>query len=81
MVNSSRKFAIPFEVKKGEITYIGDLTYMENAELGTPRIIVSDNMERDLSEFKRKFPSVAWESASNKTPKSGDTGGGVIDFR
>ena len=81
MVNSSKKFAIPFDIKKNEISYIGEFTYMENAEPGTPRIIVSDNMERDLPEFKRKFRSGLLDKAANKTPKSGDTGGGVVDFR
>jgi len=81
MVNSSKKFSIPFEVKKGEILYVGELTYNENAMPGTPRITVADNMERDLPEFKKKFPNLSWEKAANKTPKSGDTGGGVVDFK
>lgn len=81
MVNSSRKFAIPFEIKKGEINYIGELTYMEKAEPGTPRIIVADNMTRDLLEFKKKFPKIPWDITSNKTVKSGDKGDGLVDFR
>lgn len=81
MVYSSNEFAIPFEVKKGEISYIGELTYIESAEKGTPRLIVTDFMTRDLPEFKQKFPNINWDTTVNKTPRSGNTGDGIVDFR
>lgn len=81
MVSDSDKFAIPFEVKKGEITYIGELSYVDRAQKGSPRIFVADYFSRDLPEFKKKFPNLNWDSTVNKTVKSGDTGGGIIDFR
>ena len=81
MVNGSKKFSIPFEIKKGEIAYIGELTYVENAEPGSPRIIIADNMARDLTEIKKKFPNIPWNLTLNKTVKTGNTGGGIIDFR
>ena len=81
MVNNSRKFAIPFEVKKGEVAYIGEFTYVENAEPGIPRIIVSNNMARDLPEFKKKYQGINWDMAGDKTVKTGDTGNGLVDFR
>lgn len=81
MVSFSPKFSIPFEIKKGEIAYNGELTYMENAEKGTPRIIVADYMDRDLTEFRKKFPNIQWDSTINKTVKTGDTAGGIVDFR
>jgi hypothetical protein len=81
MVNSSKEFAVPFEVKKGEISYIGELTYMEKAEPGTPRIIVADYLARDIEQFKQKFPKINWDITQNRTPKSGNTGDGVVDFR
>ncbi|RZJ75644.1 MAG: hypothetical protein EOO45_04955 [Flavobacterium sp.] len=80
-VNSSKKFAIPFEIKKGEIGYVGELEFFGTAEPGSPRIIVSDKLSRDLFEFKKKFPEINWDSAANKTAKSGNTGDGMISFQ
>ena len=81
MVSSSKEFAIPFEIKKGEITYIGELDYKDMAEKGSPRIFLADYFTRDLPEFKKKYPAVNWEKAINKTVKTGNDGGGIIDFR
>jgi hypothetical protein len=81
MVSSSKLFAIPFEIKKGEITYVGELDYKDVAEKGSARIFVADYISRDLHEFKKKYPSVNWDAAINRTPKSGNNGEGIIDFR
>lgn len=81
MVTASREFAIPFEIKKGEIAYIGEFTYNDLAEPGSPRIVVTDNYERDMAEFRKKHPGISWDAATNRTVKSGETGGGTIDFR
>lgn len=81
MVSSSKLFAIPFEIKKGEITYIGEMSYKDIAEKGSPRIYVADYFTRDLPEFKTKYPAVNWDKAVNKSVKEGNTGGGIIDFR
>lgn len=81
MVYSSNEFAIPFEIKKGEISYIGELTYMEKAEKGTPRLIIADYMMRDIQHFKQKFPHINWDIAINRTPKNGNTGNNTVDFR
>lgn len=81
VVSSSSKFAIPFEIKKGNISYIGDFTYVDNAQPGTPRIIISDNNARDLPEFKKKFPAINWDAAQNNTVKSGNSGNGTIAFQ
>jgi hypothetical protein len=81
MVKSSKLFEIPFEVKKGEITYLGELSYNDLAEIGTPRLVVYDRYERDLTEFKKKYPNLDWSVAVDKTAKKGNNGGGIIDFR
>lgn len=77
----SRLFAIPFEIKKGEISYVGELTYHQAAEAGAPRITVSDNYETDLEQLKIKFPQIDWNKTYNKTVKSGDTADGLIEFK
>jgi len=81
MVSNSDTFAIPFEVKAGQITYMGELNYVDKAVKGTPRIYVADYFLRDLPEFKKKYPRIMWEKTVNSTPKTGDTGNGIIDFR
>jgi len=81
MVSSSKNFTIPFEIKKGEITYFGEMAYKDMAEKGTPRIFVADYYSRDLQELKKKYPNIDWDKAVNKTAKQGDNGSGIIDFR
>jgi len=80
-VSYSKKYSIPFDIKKGEITYLGELSYNDLSEPGTPRIVVYDRFDRDLTEFKNKYPNINWSSAIDKTAKKGDNGGGIIDFR
>lgn len=81
VVNFSSKFAIPFEVKKGEINYVGELTFHSSPEPGSPRITVSDNYSRDIQELKNKYQQIDWGVSSNKTVKSGDTGNGLVEFK
>lgn len=81
MVNASKLFAIPFEIKKGEVTYLGELSYNDLAEVGTPRLVVYGRYDRDLAEFKKKYPNIDWSLAADKTAKSGNNGGGIVDFR
>jgi hypothetical protein len=81
MVNFSKPFAIPFEIKKGEIVYIGELSYNDLAEIGTPRLVIYNRFDRDMPEFKKKFPNIDWAATTDKTVKAGNNGGGIIDFR
>ena len=81
-VNFSKVYGIPFEIKKGEITYLGELSYNDLAQPGSPRIVVYGRFERDLAELKKKYPNIDWKLASDKTPKTGNKGEGeIIDFR
>lgn len=80
-VMSSKTFAIPFEVKKGETQYIGELVYHQGAEKDSPRITVTDNYYRDIRELQKKYPGIDWSTIVNSTPKSGNTGDGMIEFQ
>ncbi len=80
-VTDSDKFSIPFQVSAGKITYLGELDYVDKAAEGDPSIFVADYFNRDIPEFKKKYPNILWEKTENKTPKSGDTGKGIVDFR
>lgn len=81
MVNFSKPFSIPFEIKKGEIAYIGELSFNDLAEIGTPKLVVYDRFDRDMAEFKKKLTNIDWSNTANKTVKKGTTGGGIVDFR
>ncbi len=80
-VNFSKEYGIPFEIKKGEITYLGELSYNDLSEPGSPRIVVYDRFDRDLAELKKKYPAIDWSKTADKTPKTGNNGEGIIDFR
>lgn len=80
-VSYSKKYAIPFEIKKGEITYLGELSYNDLSEPGSPRVVVYDRFDRDLNELKKKYPNVDWSKTADNTPKTGNNGEGIIDFR
>lgn len=80
-VSYSKKYEIPFEIKKGEITYLGELSYNDLSEPGSPRIVVYDRYDRDLNELKKKYPNIDWTKAIDQTPKKGNNGEGIIDFR
>jgi hypothetical protein len=79
-VSSSKKFSIPFEIKKGEIAYIGELSYIDKAEKGTPKIFVAGRYDRDKAEFIKKFPHIDWSTAADKTVKAGTSNDGLIEF-
>lgn len=80
MVSFSDKFSLPFTAKAETINYVGEFTYNDNAVPGTPRIIIADNMARDLVELKKKFSDINWDNTANTTIKSGNTGNGIVHF-
>jgi len=80
-VNFSKEYAVPFEIKKGQITYLGELSYNDLSEPGSPRIVVYGRYDRDIAELKKKYPGIDWNLATDKTVKSGNNGGGIVDFR
>ncbi|MCR5862966.1 hypothetical protein LRS05_12840 [Flavobacterium sp. J372] len=80
MVTSSQKFSIPFTVSAGTINYIGELSYNDMAQPGSPRIIVGTNVERDLPEFRKKYTNINFDAVTNNPVKSGNTGNGIILF-
>lgn len=79
-VYNSEKFSLPFEIKKGQTNYIGELTYVENVKPGSPRIYIWDKYERDLEEFRKKYPDYNWSNSTDNTIKKGNDGGGIIEF-
>jgi hypothetical protein len=60
-----RGFEVPFSVKKGEITYLGNIVINEWAKKGEDLVFFSNKFERDLEEFKIKMPTVDFQNTIN----------------
>ena len=56
-------FYIPFDVKKGEITYIGNITIDEYAPLSNSIINISDQFEKDKNAMKEMQKMVNWDAS------------------
>ncbi len=56
-------FSIPFEVKKGEIKYIGNINIDEYGSINPWMITVRDQFERDKNAMKERQKMVNWDAA------------------
>lgn len=62
-------FSIPYEIKKGEITYIGNITFNDYAKKGDIVVGLNNKFERDIEELKRLQPSIDWNNVKNEENK------------
>ncbi|MGL2964790.1 hypothetical protein ACSVH2_13290 [Flavobacterium sp. RSB2_4_14] len=62
---SISNFSIPFQVNKGEITYIGEIKINEYAQNNERIITLEDKFERDKNAMKNRFKMVNWDLAVN----------------
>ena len=62
-------FSIPYEVKKGEITYIGNINFNEYAEEGQQIVTLENKYSRDLDALKKLQPSIDWSEVKNDESK------------
>lgn len=60
-------FKIPFEVKKGEITYIGNIGLNEYAESNEKVLTLNNTFERDTNLLFLYQPYVLWKTATNES--------------
>ena len=58
-------FTIPYEIKKGEITYIGNITLNDYSKKGEVAVGYNNKFERDLEELKKLQPSIDWSTVKN----------------
>jgi hypothetical protein len=58
-------FSIPYEIKKGEITYIGNITFNDYAKKGDTVVALNNNFEKDIEALKKLQPTIDWSSAKN----------------
>lgn len=63
--NYSGSFSIPFDVKKGEITYVGNIVFNEYAGENDTLVSYRNNYEKDINAIKKIQPSVDWSKAIN----------------
>ena len=61
-------FSIPFKVNKGEILYVGNIRFNENAFKQSAKdaktmVIYQNNFEKDLAGIKKAEPFVYWDAA------------------
>lgn len=58
-------FSIPYEIKKGEVTYIGNINFNDYAEKGQVVVTYKNNFERDINELKKLQPSLDLSDVKN----------------
>ena len=58
-------FSIPYEIKKGEITYIGNITFNDYAKKGDTVVALNNNFEKDIEALKKLQPKIDWNSVKN----------------
>ena len=58
-------FSIPYEIKKGEITYIGNITFNDYAKKGDTVVGLNNKFDRDIEALKNVQPSIDWSNVKN----------------
>lgn len=58
-------FSIPFDVKKGEITYVGNLFFNEYASENEAVVSYENNYEKDINKLKELKPLIDWSQTVN----------------
>lgn len=60
-------FSIPVKVNKGEITYVGNISFNEYAEKNEKIVTYQNNFKKDLVGIKKEQQYVYWDVAKNDT--------------
>jgi hypothetical protein len=58
-------FDLPFDLKKGEIKYIGNIQFDESMQSNIHPVQLNNNFKRDVEAIKNLQPSVNWSDAIN----------------
>ncbi|MFM9403108.1 hypothetical protein ACKLNQ_14415 [Myroides odoratimimus] len=61
----SSSFSIPFDVKKGEITYVGNIMFNEHSKANDTLVSYKNNYEKDINAIKTIQPTIDWSKAIN----------------
>lgn len=63
-------FSVPFNVIKGEITYVGNINFNEYGSINQWAVTYKNNFEKDLAAIKKAQPYVYWDVAKNDSTRS-----------
>lgn len=63
------EIAVPFEIKKGQITYLGNIVIDEWAKEGDTLVKFSNKFEKDIRGFKTKMPNVNFDNIVDSKTK------------
>jgi hypothetical protein len=59
-------FSIPYEIKKGQITYIGNIIFNDFADGGDTVVkLANDKFRRDIDELRKFQPSIDWSHVNH----------------
>lgn len=58
-------FSIPYEIKKGEITYLGNITLNDYAQTGEKVVGLNNQFARDIDALKKLQRQVNWNDVKN----------------
>lgn len=65
----SHSFSIPFDVRKGEITYVGNIIFNEYAGGNDSLVMYRNNFERDIEAIQKMQPTLDWSKATNDSSR------------
>lgn len=65
-------FSIPIELKKGTITYIGNIVFYPQGNDNGYQIEWTNNSENDIAKFREKYPNYNWSNMTISVPVSGE---------
>jgi hypothetical protein len=63
-------FSIPFNVIKGEITYVGNINFNEYGSKNQWAVTYKNAFEKDLSAIKKAQQYIYWDAAKNDSTRS-----------
>ncbi|WP_395051927.1 hypothetical protein [Flavobacterium sp.] len=58
-------FSIPYEIKKGEITYIGNIYFNDQDKRCDTVVKLNNKFKRDIDALKTIQPSINWSNVKN----------------
>jgi hypothetical protein len=59
-------FSIPFNVKKGEIVYVGNILFNEHMDKNDKTVKLVNNFEKDIKVFQQFQPMTDWQTVIDR---------------
>ena len=68
---AKKDFSIPFEIERGQITYLGDLIFYPKGNSEGYLFQWTDNYKREVPILRANFPKIDWDDVKNNTLQEG----------